>query len=137
MIKAVIKRTGSKAFVQDIEFNKESLVLNLGEIYNQIPMDERFSSRNIVVYANPNDYHTGLEPNIYVIFENNTPKCNRIIFGNCIFYKCVNNEYISLLDDDIEFIKQYCDQANMTEREKSMAGLYEYDPVDVASRINK
>jgi hypothetical protein len=137
LIKAVIKRTGSKAFEKEIEYSKEELILNLGEVYDKIPMDQRFIDRNIVVYANPNDYKTGLEPNIYVININNTPKCIRIIFGNCIFFKCVNDNYVSLDDKDINFIYDYCNEADMTEREKAMAGLYEYNPEEVASRINK
>jgi hypothetical protein len=137
MVKAIIKRTGSQAYVDSIEPNDESKVLYLGNVYNSIDMGDEFSKRNIEVLANPGSYETGIEPNIFVYIENNEIPCDRILFGNVLFFKNVDNSYKDLSDDDINFVIDYINKYDMTENEKAMAGLFEYSAREIGARFNK
>jgi len=136
MVLAVIKKTGSKEYSSQIEPIKNSFISFLGTKFEPIVMNNEFSKRNIVVLSNPLSFESGLEPNIFVVNEDNPIPCERILFGNVLFLKNENNTYIDLTEDDISFIHSYIDKCDMSEDEKAMAGLFEYDPKEVGYKFN-
>ena len=136
MVLAVIKKTGYKEYSERIEENCDSLITYLGTVYEEIAMDHFFKERNIVVIANPKSFESGLEPNIFVVNKDNEIPCQRILFGNVLFFKKVNDKFIDLTDDDVSFIKSYIDLCDMTENQKAMAGLFEYSPEEVGYELN-
>jgi hypothetical protein len=137
MVKTLIKRTGSPAYIEAIEPNDDSKILYLGTIYESIYMGQEFKNRNIEVVANPGSYETGIEPNIFVVILENKIPCERILFGNVLFFKKENDKYVDLEDSDIEFLNDYLSKYDMTENEKAMAGLFEYSASEIGQRFNK
>lgn len=137
MVKAIIKKTGYDAYRDNLETTDEIKTLYLGPKYEAIHINNDFDTHNILVVSNPLGYESGLEPNIFVYDTEADIKVTRCLFGNVIFYKYINNEYFDLTDDDINFILDYINKYNMTEKDKAMAGLFQYDPKDIALRFNK
>lgn len=137
MVKAIIKKTGYDAYTDNLETTDEIKTLYLGPKYEAIHINNDFDEHNILVVSNPLGYESGLEPNIFVYDSEANIKVTRCLFGNVIFYKYINNEYFDLTDDDINFIFDYINKYNMTEKDKAMAGLFQYDPKDIALRFNK
>lgn len=136
MVLAIIKKTGSREYADKIDTTKDVMVSYLGQTYEEIEMNDEFVKRNIIVISNPLSFETGLEPNLFVINNNNEIPCQRILFGNVLFYKRVNGTYEDLTLDDQNFIKSYIDLANLSEDEKSMAGLFEYSAEEVGYKFN-
>lgn len=137
MVKAIIKKTGYNAYTDRLATTDEIKTLYLGPKYEAIHINNDFDAHNILVISNPLGYESGLEPNIFVYDTEACVKVTRCLFGNVIFYKYINNEYFDLNDDDINFIFDYINKYNMTEKDKAMAGLFQYDPKDIALRFNK
>ncbi len=137
MIRAVIKRTGNNMFEENIEPNFDGFKLYLGDLFEEIYMNPDFQSKNIVVLSNPKDFESGLEPNLFVLDYSSSDIVTKILFGNTVFTKKENNLYVSLNDEDISFIQDYIDKANMTENEKFMASLLEYSPKEVGYKFLK
>ncbi len=137
MVKAIIKKTGYDAYTNNLKTTDEIKTLYLGPKYEAIHINNDFDEHNILVVSNPLGYESGLEPNIFVYDTEANTKVTRCLFGNVIFYKYINNEYFDLTDDDINFIFDYINKYNMTEKDKAMAGLFQYDPKDIALRFNK
>ncbi len=137
MVKAIIKKTGYDAYTDNLETTDEIKTLYLGPKYEAIHINKDFDTHNILVVSNPLGYESGLEPNIFVYDSEANIKVTRCLFGNVIFYKYINNEYYDLNDEDINFIFDYINKYNMTEKDKAMAGLFQYDPKDIALRFNK
>ncbi len=137
MVKAIIKKTGYDAYTDNLETTDEIKTLYLGPKYEAIHINNDFDEHNILVVSNPLGYESGLEPNIFVYDSEANIKVTKCLFGNVIFYKYINNEYFDLTDDDINFIFDYINKYNMTEKDKAMAGLFQYDPKDIALRFNK
>ena len=137
MPKAIIKKTGYPAYVDTFDATDEIKTLYLGPLYESITIDHTFIDRSIQVISNPQGYESGLEPNIFVYSLDQEIPVTRCLFGNVLFYKYVDDKYIDLTDEDIEFIMDYINKYNMTEKDKAMAGLFQYDPKDIALRFNK
>ena len=137
MILIAVKKTGNKMYTIEIEPNDNSYKSFLGDIYEEIYINDEFKNKNIIVMSNPKNFESGLEPNLFVINYSDTPHCKRILFGNTIFLKRENDSFVSLNNKDIEFISNYIDLANMSENEKFMASLLEYTPEEVGIRFNK
>ena len=98
---------------------------------------------DIVFTHLPNNIPDGFETikikelhDIFVVNKANEIPCQRILFGNVLFFKKVNDKFIDLTDDDVSFIKSYIDLCDMTENQKAMAGLFEYSPEEVGYKFN-
>ncbi len=137
MIEVAIKRTGNNMFLETIEPNDDSFKLYLGSLYEEIDINDEFRKRNLIVLSNPKNFESGLEPNLFVLDFNSKEIVKKILFGNTVFTKKINNEFVSLDTEDIEFISNYIDEANMSENEKFMASLLEYSPKEVGYKFFK
>lgn len=137
MIRAVIKRTGNNPFENNIEPTFDSFKMFLGDLFEEIYINKEFEDKNINVLSNPKNFESGLEPNLFVLNYDSKEIVTKILFGNTVFVKKLNNEYISLTDDDVTFILEYIEKANMSENEKFMASLLEYSPKEVGYKFLK
>ena len=137
MARAIIKKTGYDAYVDNLDSTDDIKTLYLGPKYEAIHINNNFDEHNILVISNPLGFESGLEPNIFVYDNKKDIPVTRCLFGNVIFYKYENNSYSDLTDEDIEFIFNYINTYNMTEKDKAMAGLFQYNPKDIALRFNK
>ena len=92
--------------------------------YVDMPLDEFKAYQNISlnddisILTKSIDKCNNLEANFFLIKDN---KITNILFGTCVFYK---NE--SLSEDDKLLINEYLKHSYLTDREKAMAGLYDY-----------
>ncbi len=137
MIRVVIKRTGNNMFQDNIEPTFNNFKLFLGDLFEEIYINKDFETRNICVLSNPKNFESGLEPNLFVLNYDSKDIVTKILFGNTVFIKKENNEYVSLTDDDIDFLTEYINKANMSENEKFMASLLEYSPKEVGYKFLK
>jgi hypothetical protein len=125
-----IKKTGQE--MHEIDINDSDYNLYLGEGFEKFYINDDFKNKNIFTYYNPHAKELNLEPNIFVVNNKDEYPCTKVLSGNVLFSKDCN-----LTDDEIKFIEDYINYANMNDKEKAMIGLYDYDPKMVGFKFNK
>lgn len=132
-----IKKTGSFQDIVELTYSYENIKFYIGEEFIERYLTKEFERKNIISFINSKGEELNLEPNIFVVDYENEIHCSEVIRGNILFLKKENNNYIDLTNDDIKFIKDYISTVLMSDQEKSMIGLFDYDAKFVGMKYNK
>ena len=104
-IRVVIKEPRKDAYVKFIKAKLESFQEIVQGNIEGVGISDELSERNIIAYCNDEGKIMGYRLNIYIQGRRD------IISGNCVFVKGNDEgEDISLNDEDITLIKNYCDR---------------------------
>lgn len=108
--------------IPGFEIRYEDKPLDLFSSFKEVKLND-----DLKILAKSVDVPNNLEANFFLIRDN---KIESILFGTCVFFKDTD-----LNEDDINFINDYLKISYLTDREKAMAGLYDYTVKDNVYKI--